>query len=461
MPLEEEIGEGTLDIEILEGIDVHLDGMVGGVEFLVIGIQVNQHTRRIDTLAAAVQGVLGVARLDERRKVLRRIPVGSTADAGLGDILMTEGVGTGVAHFQPFEELAVKGETAGKTLLAGILNDTLGVIVGEGGVVGRLFALSGQRERIVLRNGRAGNLFNPVRALQTQRVAVHRFGERRGGPDTLMIRVAAEISIVVAVHRKLGRIHNIQLGGQAGNTHIRLEGNVGLACIAGTLLGRDDDNAVRTAGTVDSRRGSIFQYGNGGDIVGVDIVEVADGIHHAVHDDKGLVGSRNGTSTTDTDGRGGTRSTVGGHKVGSGDTTLKGVVNGNGGRIFDISHLHIDDGTGQVGFLDRTITDDHDIFQHILVGREDDGQFGLIAHGHGLVGKTDVRNRQYVGRLRLNGEITVQVGDDTRGGIVANHHGRPNQRNIVVVEDRTGNGFLLRRSSQCHEKQHDARKCIS
>ena len=72
-----------------------------------------------------------------------------------------------ITDFQPVEELAVETDTASETLLPAILDDTLGVIVGEGSVVGALAFGSGQREGVVLGDGGAIDIVGPVGVVVT------------------------------------------------------------------------------------------------------------------------------------------------------------------------------------------------------------------------------------------------------------------------------------------------------
>ena len=93
-----------------------------------------------------------------------------------------------------------------------------------------------------------------------------------------------------------------------------------------------------------------FEDGDARDVVGVDVVQVVDGVHHAVDDDQRLVRRVDRARAADTDGGRGARLTGGRHEVGSGDTSLKGVVDRKNRYVLDVVHLDRRDRTGQVAF---------------------------------------------------------------------------------------------------------------
>ena len=78
-----------------------------------------------------------------------------------------------------------------------------------------------------------------------------------------------------------------------------------------TALGRDHDDAVGGAGSVDSGRGGVLKDLDGLDVAGVDVAQAL-GIRKSVHDDQRSAVGRNRAGSSDTDGRG--------------DTDLGGVV---------------------------------------------------------------------------------------------------------------------------------------
>ena len=189
---------------------------------------------------------------------------------------MTPGVRTRIADFHPFEQLAFEVDTSRETLLAAVLDDTFGVVVGERSVIRRFVAGSRQREGVVGIEGRAGDLVDPVRPFaQRERVGIDRTGEGRVLAYVGVVGVAAEIGVVVAVLREFRRVHNVELTGQLGEAHVGLEGDVDLALGAETPLGGDEDDAVCAARTVDRRRGGVLEDRDRFDVGHVQVVDEA------------------------------------------------------------------------------------------------------------------------------------------------------------------------------------------
>ena len=158
---------------------------------------------------------------------------------------MTPGVGTAVGGLEPFEELTFELHTAGEAFLAGILNDTVCIIVGEGCVVVALVARSGNGESVVLVEGRAGDGIDPVGTRSGERIRIDGLG-KRGIPAGLVrvVGIGTEGGQVIAVHRELGCIHYVELARKLGESHVGLEAYVGLALVSGTGLRSDYDDAV-------------------------------------------------------------------------------------------------------------------------------------------------------------------------------------------------------------------------
>ena len=361
---------------------------------------------------------------------------------------MTPGVRTRIADFHPFEQLAFEVDTSRETLLAAVLDDTFGVVVGERSVIRRFVAGSRQREGVVGIEGRAGDLVDPVRPFaQRERVGIDRTGEGCVLAYVGVVGVAAEIGVVVAVLREFRRVHNVELTGQLGEAHVGLEGDVDLALGAETPLGGDEDDAVCAARTVDRRRGGVLEDGYARDVVGVDVVQVVDGVHHAVDDDQRFVRRVDRARAADADGGRGARLTGGRHEVGSGDTSLKGVVDRKNRYVLDVVHLDRRDRTGQVLFGDLAVTDDHDFVDvggGVLL--HPDGEVRPRTHVQGLGLVTQVRNLEAVRRLGLDGEFAFDIGDCALRAF-DDHDRGADQRVAVRVEDGSADslGLLLSR----------------
>ena len=373
---------------------------------------------------------------------------------------MAPGVGTVVAEFQPFEDLPVEVDTARDSFLSAVLDDTLGVIVGQGHIVIVLVLGAVQRQRVILSQGGTRDFVNPVGALcDVVRVLVDEARQR--GVETGhigMVGICAERSDFVAVHLEFRSVHNVQFAGQPGEAYVALEGDSGVTLASRALLGRDDDDAVRSAASVDGRGRSVLQHGNAGDIVGVEVVEVVDGVDDSVHDEQRLIGRGDGTGTADSDGSGRTRGAVGGHKVSTCDTALEGVVRGKHWRALDILHLDVGHGAREVLFLHGAVSDHNHLVQHIAVFLESEvvnGPFARDAGGRGLV--THKQHFDDVSLVDLEGVSAVDAGCGALRGVLDSHGSARKGRTVGIdYLARDGQGLVLRIRfiAQASGKQH-------
>ena len=167
------------------------------------------------------------------------------------------------------------------------------------------------------------------------------------------------------------RAHHIQTGGiliEAERTIIR-NPEAG----QGTLLGRHQDNAVGSTGTVDGGCGGVLEDGEGVDVIRVDHGEVAVGDGDTVHNKERVVRGVQGSRTTDPDLSTGTRSTVARNDHDAGALAAKefiGIGDRTAVEFIGLDHGH---GTGQVLLLDVAVTDDNGFFHHFGIDFQNDG----------------------------------------------------------------------------------------
>ena len=133
------------------------------------------------------------------------------------------------------------------------------------------------------------------------------------------------------------------------------------------------------------------------------------GIDNTIDDDKRLVGCGDGTGTSDSDCGGGTRLSGSRHNVGTGDSSLKRVIHRLCRSGLQVIHMHIGNRTGQVMFLDSTVTDHDDIVQHRSVRRESYSNIGLSVNFHIFSDVTHRRHFQHCVRSYRNGKLSVHI----------------------------------------------------
>ena len=130
-----------------------------------------------------------------------------------------------------------------------------------------------------------------------------------------------------------------------------------------TFLGRNEDDTVRSTGTVDSGSGRILEDGEGLDIVRVHQRErVGDTLNtivihsKSIDDDQRVVGSVQRRTTTNTDRSTTTRSTTIGRNVHTGDLTLDHVLCVGLQTFVHVIGFDSGNRTGSIVFLNDTIT---------------------------------------------------------------------------------------------------------
>ena len=192
---------------------------------------------------------------------------------------------------------------------------------------------------------------------------------------------------------------------------IRVIGHAHAAGGAGTLAGGDEDDAVRTAGTVDSRGSTVLQDGDGLDVLGRDVTErTAD---NTVHDDERGVAAVDGGRATDLV-AGGVTAGVG-VNVQTGDLTLD---EGHGVRsgLVELFGADAHDGGGDLLLVEGTVTDDDGLFNHFGVFLEGDPRRNLRSDiGDRLIADAaDLDDRAGTGDAE--DIVAVRSGSGTVGG---------------------------------------------
>ena len=181
-----------------------------------------------------------------------------------------------------------------------------------------------------------------------------------------------------------------------------------------------------------------------------------DGIHHAVHHEQRLVGGGNRTGTADTYRRRRAGGSVGGHELGSRDASLEGVVHGHRRGLQHVAHLHARHRAGEIAFLDRTVADDHRLFEQIGIRLHRDDQVRGVLQRDFLVGETETVHREYGALGGGDGEVAVDVGDDAFGEVIPGGDDGSDDRNAVGIQHDALDLEILRLregADECPDKQ--------
>ncbi len=214
---------------------------------------------------------------------------------------------------------------------------------------------------------------------------------------------------------KLVAAHHVHHAGARLQAVGRREGHLRFA--AATLLGRDDDDAVRGARTIYSRRRGILEHRHALDVVGVDQTEEIAGIardatalqwYAVEHDQRVVAGIERGTATDADGGTGCGRSAVG-HDLHTGDLTVDQLFGRGDQALVKVLRLDRRDRSREVAAACGTVTDDHHLIEVLLLRLQLDGHVGR--HIDGLRFVTDVAHDDLLHRCRkLKREVAVEVG---------------------------------------------------
>ena len=178
----------------------------------------------------------------------------------------------------------------------------------------------------------------------------------RGATIIIFIGLPVHIAPLLGVQQR--NAGGIGLGGQ-GSVEINLD-----PALLGAL-GRDDDDAAGSLGTVDGGAGRVFQDLDGLDVVALDD-RVQGGTGHDTVDDVQRTGGVEGRNTADAGVTVAARGSVG-CDVHTCYAALEGGHDVSCRHIDDILHLDDGNGAGQVGFLLGHVTGDDDFIQEVLV----------------------------------------------------------------------------------------------
>ena len=355
---------------------------------------------------ARVAGIL-VGNLVGQRAVLRRNVFAVDFASGIEDLAKREGcqcarVGLVVAliadavvqvgaesHLSPRENLLVDVQSEGIFVHLLVFKQTFVLGVNGRGVYLGLLRSARHRERVLLRGGRTtGNLVNPVDPFPGI-----------VGVDIVLIAAQQRVG-VLGIAAVLIFIGLAVIGGPFVACHSVLVFGLSTPAVVGievhlhtsylSALGGDDDHAVGTCRTVDSRGRGILQHIDALDVVRTQAL-VASG--QTVDDEQRLVVAIDGARTTQQKVHARTYLTRLFGDVEAGNLTLQGFHHIARRRDGDVFVLHADHRTSQVAFLHGSVTDDHNVVETYGIG--------FHRHLHVVFGSHDKRFVTRVGQFQF------------------------------------------------------------
>ena len=337
---------------------------------------------RMVVVAGAVQPVGAVLMIDREDGVAVEGTAGVVVALAVHDVRAR-------GEDEVLEQPLVHGEASAELLIVVVDEDAVvpivvgaghevGLVVGtahlDGGVVRDRLAAQDQ----VLPAGVGG----PGRLEFLDGRIVHTVGV--DGAHVLRGEAGIDLGLVLGDGHQHGIVPQVQLGG-----HLRQRGllpDAQAGAVAACLVGGDEDDAVRAAGSVDGRCARVLQDLHGDDVLRVDLGQVA-GVAEgeAVHDQERGVGTVHGGVTSHAhDGR---RARFLGI-VGDLDTrhaALHEGFDGVGRLGGQVLGRQGGDGAGEVALLHAAVADGDRLLQHDGRFVQDHGDEGLSVHRNGRV----------------------------------------------------------------------------
>ena len=451
----EACGHGARDTLVLVGQFVLVDDPVRVLDFFR-RIHVGEHAVLGTVVVHPVRHVLAARPGIQSR---HRTVTAAVIQAGGGEGLL--GVGDGVGHVgahRQFAVLLLTVETHGVLDIGGAGDDTILVEV-----------RGGEEERAVLVAARHAD------AVVEHIGSLEEVGDVVIGPAGLFAPGAEHL---------VGLQHAVGVVGTAGirildfrsaaDGSIRILGrevdlHVAVGC---AFLGGDDHDTVGSTRTIEGRGGGALQHGHALDVFRVDV-------HHTVGERGGRLGHTVGARVTGIDGRVVVDDTVDdeerlvvtafGSRVTTTDDDRRTSARGTAGlRHVDARHL-AREGVDDVGLLVAKELVGLDFGNRIAQGftllLDTEGRHDRLLQHFRIIGKDDVDegssfDRHGLGLVADTGECEVPVpgsGDPVRtvgvgrrtDGRSFNHHISTNDRLIVVVHHRTGDGHVLSPQRSC------------
>ena len=346
---------------------------------------------RMVVVAGAVQPVGAVFVIDRENRVAVEGTAGVVVALAVHDVRARR-------QDEVLEDPLVHGEPAAELLIVVIDKDAVvPVVVGTGHEVGLVVGAAHLHGRIVGNGLLAQDQVFPAGVGGPGRLqfldgrVVNAVGV--DGAHVLRGEAGVDLGLVLGDGHQHGIVPQVQLGGHLRQRGLLPDAHAG--AVAAGLVGGDEDDAVRTAGTVDGRCARILQDLHGDDVLRIDLGQVA-GVaeREAVHDQERGVGTVHGGITSHAhDGRRARFLGV----VGDLDTRHAALhegfdgIGGLGGQVFGRQGGHR---TGEVALLHAAVTDGDRLLQHDGRFVQDHVDEGLAVHRDGRILVAEAAHRE-------------------------------------------------------------------
>ena len=282
-------------------------------------------------------------------------------------------------------------------------------------------------------------------------VAVADTGGVGARQDARAVGVGRRVFVQHRAHRAqvVAAVHQVEPHGGRSPCGLRLECHLRAPCHT-ALLGRDEDYAVRGAGTVDTRRSGVLQHLDRLDVIGV---QAGHFTVHAIDDNDRSVRLVDRRTAANQEHGVGTRLVVGRRYAHAADTSLQGIADGVDRCAGEFLAVHLRNcGRDRAARL-RAVADHHHVVHHqrILFEHNVDRRAGAYGHLLFLVAYEAEFERRIGARL----DRIAAVGPGCRAGCGSLHDdGGADHRFALRIPDRTRYEVALR--LRVHPAQHQS-----
>ena len=221
-----------------------------------------------------------------------------------------------------------------------------------------------------------------------------------------IVGLVEQAGIDITVRDNIGNGGRIHYGDAAGVIDLGLGAGVG-------VLGRDDDHAVGSPGSVDRGRGGVLEDGDALDVVGVEGRGVA---FNTVDEDEGRTAGADGGGAADVVVRGAARLTIDELDVEVGDDALEHLGRVGDRASFEDLGADLVDRARKVLLLDGAVAHDNDFLQELGRGLKHNLEILDVLRGdHCVVFEADGTGDESGACRDGEGEVAVETGHGTLG----------------------------------------------
>ena len=333
-------------------------------------------------------------------------------------------------------------------LVVVVVLHALAVVIPQAHIVAVLRVAAFDSHVVILRNGGPEHIVGPPGAIGPFAAFDLGNGGVIGPVGPYLARVGSfGAAVLVRLVLQTGHRHRIApvVEPVAENAHADLAREPDVLMLLPAAFGRDHDDAVGAARTVNRRGRSVFQHFDRLDDARIDALEVSGVAHrNSVHDHQRGVGPVDGTDAAHPDRHAalGTVVRIVDHRQ-TGDAPLEQLVDRPRRNLRHVGGPHRGHASRQVALLHRTVTDhDHLVYQFgLLLKPHVHG--GPAGHVHFLRLVTEERYHEHIVRGDVQGVCARRIGRRAPDGTLDHHRRARDRLSVGTARHHSPYGHLL------------------